>query len=273
MIITTARRKWRVGLFFFAAMLFLFGCDNHVEQRAAQFDKRIVVGIDAYPPFSYIDENGDSIGIDADLAREAFGRMGYRAEIVRINWEEKDKLLDSGSIDCIWSCFSMNGREDKYLWAGPYILSRQVVAVNPGSDIYSLKDMAGKSIAVQSTTKPEGYFMNPAGDTVHVKQVYSFFDRDLIYLYLAKGYVDAIGAHETVIEQYMKDYHTNFRIVDEPIMVARVGVAFSLNDKRGIAGELQKTIDAMRKDGATAAILKHYVNEPQKYLEGIGLDK
>lgn len=273
MTVTTAKQKCGVWLLMFAAVLFLFGCDSHVAQKSEQFDKKIVVGIDAYPPFSYIDENGDSIGIDADLAREAFSRMGYKAEIVRINWEEKDALLDSGKIDCIWSCFSMNGREDKYLWAGPYILSRQVVAVNPSSDIYSLKDMEGKSIAVQSTTKPEGYFMNPKDGKAHVKQVYSFFDRDLIYIYLAKGYVDAIGAHETVIEQYMKDYHTKFRIIDDPLMVARVGVAFSLKDERGIVGELQKTIDAMRNDGSTAAILKHYVNEPQKYLEGLGLDQ
>ncbi len=269
----TAMRKWGVWLFLLMAMLFLFGCGSNTEKKAEHFDNKIIVGIDAYPPFSYIDENGESTGIDAELAREAFARMGYQAEIVRINWEEKDALLESGKIDCIWSCFSMNGREKKYLWAGPYILSRQVIAVNPDSDVHSLKDMEGKSIAVQSTTKPEGYFMDPKGDAPHVKQVYSFFDRDLIYIYLAKGYVDAIGAHETVIEQYMKDYHTKFRIVDDPLMVARVGVAFSLNDKRGIAEDLQKVIDGMRKDGTTASILKHYVDNPQKYLEGPGFEK
>lgn len=268
----TAIRRFGVWLFLLVVTLCIFGCGSDTENTAEKFDKKIIVGIDAYPPFSYIDENGESTGIDAELAREAFSRMGYQAEIVRINWEDKDELLAHGKIDCIWSCFSMNGRENKYLWAGPYIRSRQVVAVNPDSDIHSLKDMEGKTIAVQSTTKPEGYFMDPKGDTPHVKQVYSFFDRDLIYIYLAKGYTDAIGAHETVVEQYMKDYHTKFRIIDEPIMVARVGVAFHLNDKRGIAEELQKVIDNMRRDGTTAAILKHYVDEPQKYLEGPEFD-
>ena len=262
--------KWG---FLIAAMLFVFGCGNSGENKTEHFDRKIVVGIDAYPPFSYIDENGESTGIDAELAHVAFARMGYQAEIVRINWEEKDELLESGKIDCIWSCFSMNGRESKYQWVGPYILSRQIVAVNPDSKIKSLKDMEGKTIAVQSTTKPEGFFMNPKGDTPHVKQVYSFFDRDLIYISLAKGYVDAIGAHEAVVEQYMKDYNTSFRILDEPIMVAKVGVAFSLNDNRGIAQELQKVIDDMRSDGTTAAILKHYVDNPQKYLEGIGVEQ
>ncbi len=266
-------RRWGTWLFLLVAILFLFGCGSAQEKKAQHFDKKIVVGIDAYPPFSYIDENGNSSGIDAELARAAFGRMGYEAEIVRINWEEKDQLLNSGKIDCIWSCFSMNGREKKYLWAGPYILSRQVVAVNPDSPVQRLSDLEGKTIAVQSTTKPEGFFMDPKGHTPHLKQVYSFFDRDLIYIYLSKGLVDALGAHETVIEQYMKDFGTKFRIVDDPLMVARVGVAFSLNDKRGIAEELQQVIDTMRKDGTTAEILSHYVENPQKYLEGPEFEK
>lgn len=56
-------------------------------------------------------------------------------------------------------CFSMEGRLDDYRWAGSYMVSRQVVAVNPESDIYHLQDLAGKTLAVQSTTKPEGIFL------------------------------------------------------------------------------------------------------------------
>ena len=40
--------------------------------------------------------------------------------------------------------FSMEGRLDDYRWAGPYIASRQVVAVNENSDIYKLSDLEGK---------------------------------------------------------------------------------------------------------------------------------
>ena len=71
----------------------------------------------------------------------------------------------------------------------------------------------------------------------------------------------------------MKDYNKTFPILYEPIMVSKEGVAFSLNDDRGIAQELQKVIDDMRSDGTTAAILKHYVDNPQKYLEGIGVEQ
>ena len=60
----------------------------------------------------------------------------------------------------------MEGRLDDYRWAGPYIASRQVVAVNENSDIYKLSDLEGKNLAVQSTTKPEGIFLNRTDERI-----------------------------------------------------------------------------------------------------------
>ena len=78
-------------------------------------------------------------GIDVELATEAFRRMGYQVEPVQINWEKKKELLESGEIDCIMGCFSMEGRLDEYRWAGPYIASRQVVAVNESRRLSDMK--------------------------------------------------------------------------------------------------------------------------------------
>ena len=78
----------------------------------------ITVGCDNYPPFTYVDSDGKPVGIDVELADEAFRRMGYRPEFVTINWAEKNELLENGVIDCIWSSFSMSGRADEYTWAG-----------------------------------------------------------------------------------------------------------------------------------------------------------
>ena len=64
--------------------------------------------------------------------------MGYDVEIVNIDWERKQELVENGDIDCIMGCFSMKGRLDDYKWAGPYMISNQVVAVNKNSDIYTL---------------------------------------------------------------------------------------------------------------------------------------
>lgn len=37
--------------------------------------------------------------------------------------------LNSGSIDCIWNGFTMNGREDDYTFSTPYVDNSQVIVV------------------------------------------------------------------------------------------------------------------------------------------------
>lgn len=73
---------------------------NGSNKEAEQNLPEIVVGSDNYPPFNYIDKDGEATGIDVDLAEEAFARMGYRAVFESINWEEK-KTPGKGEIDCI----------------------------------------------------------------------------------------------------------------------------------------------------------------------------
>lgn len=114
------------GLLMALAMLFMAGlCACSAQSSAAETaPQTIVVGIDVFDPYSYLDRNGQFAGIDVELATEAFSRLGYTPEFRTISWPDKDNLLSDGTIDCIWSCFSMNGRETKYQWAGPYMYSR-----------------------------------------------------------------------------------------------------------------------------------------------------
>ena len=229
---------------------------------------KLLIGSDTYPPYVYMDNNGDITGLDVELAREALRRMGYEAEFVSIDWERKKELVNKGDIDCIWGCFSMNGREEDYRWAGPYMVSRQVVAVNRHSDIQALEDLAGRSIAVQATTKPEELFLTrPTDDIPEVKVVFSLEDRSVQYAALESGYVDAIAAHEEAITQYMEDYGADFRFLDPPLLTTGIGVAFSDNDTRGLAEELTKTLAEMRQDGTMLAIVSKYIEHPEIYLE------
>ena len=72
---------------------------------------QIIVGSDTYPPYIYLNNDGVPTGIDVEIATEAFRRMGYAARFETIDWEQKTTLVESGAIDCIWGCFSMDGRE------------------------------------------------------------------------------------------------------------------------------------------------------------------
>lgn len=247
---------------------FFAGCEKIRTASDTESLPVIKIGSDNYPPYNYLNEDGVATGIDVELANEAFSRMGYQVEMVYIDWQEKKNLVENGDIDCIWGCFSMEGRFDDYRWAGSYMISNQVVAVKTDSDIYTLSDLEGKNIAVQSTTKPEGIFMNQTDERIpQIGNLISLEKRELMYTFLAKDYADAIAAHETSILQYMSDYDTSYRILDEPLMTVGIGVAFAKNDDRGICEQLDDTLEEMRKDGTSEKIIGKYLDDPSKYLE------
>ena len=229
---------------------------------------QILIGSDTYPPYIYLNNDGTPAGIDVEIATEAFRRMGYAARFEVIDWEQKTALVESGAIDCIWGCFSMQGRETLYRWAGPYMVSRQVVAVNADSSIQSLSDLAGKTVMVQSTSKPEGIFLSGSDPRIpQTVEVFSIEDRSVQYAMLACGYVDAIAAHETAILQYMKDSNAVFRILEEPLLVTGLGVAFAKNDSRGLDHQLNDTFAQMREDGTLERIVGKYLEHASQYLE------
>ena len=233
----------------------LCGCTGKADSYTAAMPV-IVVGSDNYPPFNYMSTDGTPTGIDVELATEAFRRLGCRAKFV--------------TIDCIWGSFTMDGREEEYQWAGPYLYSRQVVAVRSDSDIYTLQDLAGKVVAVQSTTKPEELFLNAEQNGLpRLRRLYSLQNRDLIYTTLIKGYADALATHESAIRQFMKDYSVEYRILDEPLMTARLGVAFAKDRSDDLPQQLTEVFQEMLADGTVRQIVSRYLDDPEHYLDGL----
>lgn len=151
----TRRKRICIAALLLAGSLIPGGCGIKKEKTSDSELPEIVIGIDYFEPYSYQTSDGEYKGIDVELAEEAFQRLGYQPEFEKVVWEDKEKLLSDGTIDCLWSCYSMNERENKYQWAGPYMYSRQMVVVRAESEIRTLQDLKGKRIAVQATTKAE----------------------------------------------------------------------------------------------------------------------
>ena len=188
----------------------------------------LVIGSDDYRPYNYLDENGQAAGVDVALATEACRRMGYEPVFRQISWDEKDLLLESGQVDCLWGCFSMNGRENAYLWAGPYLYSDQLVAVRADSDIYTLADLADRRVAVQVSSKAESILSNPADARIpQLRALYCLVDMDQVATALRKYYVDACASHAEALAGALEKAGVSYRFLDEPLLHAQLGVDFA----------------------------------------------
>ena len=236
--------------------------------RAAE-ENTVVIGCDVYAPYTYKDGTGDFIGIDVQLAHEAFGRLGYDVEFREIAWENKDKALASGEVDCIWSCFTMNGREDAYTWAGPYLYSRQVALVRADSDYTELSQLNGGRAAVQASTTAENALVKRESAVApELAQVLCFSTIGEAVSALRKGYVDMVVAHESVIQSVVHGSPEKYRVLDQALFANELGVAFEKGTHEALAARLQAVIDDMRGDGSAEAIVASYGLDAKKMLEG-----
>src|SRR6056297_3143369 len=72
---------------------------NNIIEKESQVEGRptIVVGDDiAYPPYSFIDENGNPSGFNLELITAVANAMGYNVEIKLDTWTNTLKALENG---------------------------------------------------------------------------------------------------------------------------------------------------------------------------------
>ena len=254
----------------FLAMLCLLlsGCSSTNTSGTAEEQKTLIIGSDIYSPYFYLDEDGNFAGIDVEIATEACRRLGMTPEFRQISWQNKDACLSSGVVDCLWGSFSMNGREDSYAWAGPYMHSKQVVVVKASSDIHTLYDLNGKTIAVQNASKPDELFSDNAISGVSVKRVYAFSSMSSVFAALKEEYVDACAGHETACLDYIKDISGDYRVLDEALLRADLGVAFYKETGAAQAEQLTAVLTEMKNDGTLRKILENYSLDVDFALKG-----
>lgn len=240
-----------------AAML-LVGCAAHNSTRDTELPT-LTIGSDDFRPYIYLDVDDAYAGIDVDLAREACRRMGYEAVFEQINWDEKDDLLASGDIDCIWGCFQMDDQESDYQWVGPYMTSYQLIAVLADSDIYTISDLEGKSVAVVSGSLPERIFTERTDAWIpELKSLYCLVSMDEAVIALRNEYVDAITGHDATLHAFLTNADVEYRLLDEELGKVNLGAAFSKDADPEVCSRLSAALDEMKTDGTIATILNSY---------------
>lgn len=231
-----------------------------------------VVGFDAeYPPFGFMDDNGEYVGFDLDTAQAVCDALGWTLEKKPINWDAKDMELNSGTIDCIWSGFSITeDRKDAYTWSDPYVNNTQVMVVAADSGITDLDGLAGKHVVVQAASAAlEALNGDDCKDlTASFADLTENPDYNTAFMNLESGAADAVAIDIGVANYEISQREEGkYVILDEPFLSEQYGIGFRKGDealKDAVQGELNK----LAEEGKLKEIAVAYGLDPEMLCVG-----
>ncbi|MBR1568459.1 MAG: amino acid ABC transporter substrate-binding protein [Lachnospiraceae bacterium] len=257
------------GAMILGAMM-LAGCSSS-GSGSSSGGNTFTVGFDAeYPPYGYMDENGDYTGFDLELAQAVCDLEGWELVKQPINWDNKDNELNSGAIDCIWNGFTIDGREDDYTWSVPYVDNSQVIVVAKSSGITTFADLSDKIVGVQAASAALEVLQDEEqqkalADTF--KTLQEFGDYNTAFTELQAGSVDAI-AMDIGVAQYQIASRGNdeFIILDEHLNSEQYGVGFKLGNEE-LRDKINADLKTLKENGTFDSLADKYELSDMTCLE------
>lgn len=160
--------------------------------KAIQNRGEIIIGTDAtYPPMESIDEQGNFLGMDIDIANEIALDLDVKARFVNIAWEDIFDAVREGRVDIIISSITITSDRIRIMdFSDPYFNAGQVVIVKIGNqDINRAQDLKNYNVGVQLGTTSEEEVKKYVSDPSFVKtyENYNLAKDDLLI-----GKIDAI---------------------------------------------------------------------------------
>ena len=221
------------------------------------------VGFDAeYPPYGYMDDDGEYTGFDLELAQAVCDLEGWTLVKKPINWDSKDMELNSGSIDCIWNGFTMNGREDDYTFSTPYVDNSQVIVVAENSGIEKLSDLTGKTVGVQAASaaldllnSEEEGGQKALADTFG--SLNEFADYNTAFTELQAGALDALAIDIGVAKYQINSRGDGYKILDETLNTEQYAIGFKKGNTE-LCDKVNADLKKLAEDGTVEKLAEKY---------------
>lgn len=231
--------------------------DTDAADTAASGDT-FIVGFDQdFPPMGFVGEDGEFTGFDLELAAEVASRLGKEVVYQPIAWDAKDMELESGTIDCIWNGFTMNGREDDYTWSEPYMENNQVFVVKADSGISTKADLAGKVVDVQTDSSAEAALNDDPDLMNSFGQLVTVADYNTAFMDLESGAVDAIAMDDIVASYQIEQRNADFVVLEETLAAEEYGIGFKKGNEE-LRDQVQAALEEMAADGTLAEISENW---------------
>ncbi len=237
------------------AVLMLVGC-----MAGCGKSETIVVGYTIYAPMNYLDENGDLIGFDTELAKAVFEGLDYEVIFKEINWDNKYTDLNSNVIDCVWNGFTCNtadddgvARADKVDFSYNYMENLQVIVVKKDSGIAAAADLNGKIGSAEAGSAGESYAKGFEGIVYKgaVKQTDSLME-------VNAGTADFAVVDAQLANSYCgKGDYANLQVVDALSSDVEY-YAIGFKKESELTAKVNEQLEKLAADGTIAKLAKKY---------------
>lgn len=216
----------------------------------------------AYPPMEFY-EGDDPEGLDIEIAEELAERMGVEATFQNTGFDGIIAALQAKKCDAIISSLTNSPERAKEIDFVDYAqFGLAVLVKNGNTEISSIEDLGGKTVAVQvgTTTKQvleaESDKIEKAGGQA-VKVTTFPKDTDAANA-LRTGKVDAYLTDAPPAAYFVKQAPKDFALAATPqIDTAPVGIGVR-KDNAELSKALQEGIDAMTADGELLELLTEW---------------
>lgn len=217
--------------------------------------EKLVMGTNAeFPPYEYVDDNGNIVGIDAEIAQAVAAKMGYELEIRDMKFDSLITAVQSGNIDFALAGMTVN--EERLLsvnFSDTYATGVQVVIVKADSAIASIDDLEGKMIGVQSGTTGDIYCTDDFGQD-NVKQ---YDNGALAVAALMNGQIDCVVIDNEPAKNYVKA-NQGLKILDTEYAVEDYAAAIA-KENTDLLEKFNKALAELKAEGELDRIINKYI--------------
>ncbi|MBE5846943.1 MAG: amino acid ABC transporter substrate-binding protein [Lachnospiraceae bacterium] len=261
MSIKTVKRKILPVMMILALCIGMIGCGSSKQitdredgsLRKVIAARRIVIGLDdAYPPMGFRDAKGELVGFDIDMAKEFCKRVGIEPVFKPIVWEDKERSLNSGEIDCIWNGMSVTPeRAEAMNLSESYVKNELIFVVSGDSDVKASRDLKGKRLGVQGGSSTEDAIRK---DSLHRDVHVSVYNSIPTLLgELKSGRVDAVLIDSIVAYFCIFNSGETYYVLPDSLAEEECAIGFRKGDK-ALRDKVQSVISEMKADGTLAKI-------------------
>ncbi|MBM6831903.1 substrate-binding periplasmic protein [Faecalicoccus acidiformans] len=192
------------------------GCSSSAPAEETEDQTVITIGISPdYEPYESLNTDNEMVGFDIDMVAwfedylNENEDISYKFEFKQMDFDNIVTQIQGDQIDLGISGFTYE-ESRKVEWSEPYLGSAQVAVVPKGSDITSIDQLSGKSIAAQTGATGEQAAADAGGEVTGLKNV-----QDIMNALSANQY-DAAVIDSGVAKAYEES--GNFTVLDGVLM-------------------------------------------------------